>query len=396
MDKKYGAPEEDGTWNGMVGMVKRGEADLAIGPFTITSVRERVVDFTVPYMEDGGGILSRKTDYTPDLMRIFSPFQADIWLATGGMVVVFGLVLFVIMKYDPEHSPPSCMVDQEEGQGLGRVKQRGQLHEDSWNIATSIWTIFGSIMEQGAAKHPRRTSARFVLGCWWVFTILIMSIYTATLAAMLTVTKQPGLIDSIDQVAAATHLTPVTLAGTNWETLFKTAEIGVYKEIGMRMQEGPNVLDVDQALQYVKDGTGVWLYDISQLDYFYRQDCQTLHLAKRVFNANGLGFVLPQQAPFKRAFNRIILKLQEGGFMSMWRKRWWQGEEDCGRSNQGGTSLSQGNQLGTESIGGILLLYGVVVVLAAISMALQRLKATSVCSRITNTSMFHRRQQPPQ
>ena len=100
----------------------------------------------MPYMEDGGSILSRKADPRPDLMRIFSPFSRHIWLATGGMVLVFGLVLFLINKYDPAHlaDPPAA------GQGPGQGQGQGQgLAADTWNMALSVWTIFSSFMEQG-------------------------------------------------------------------------------------------------------------------------------------------------------------------------------------------------------------------------------------------------------
>ena len=77
----------------------------------------------------------------------------------------------------------------------------------------------------------------------------------------------------------------------------------MHKKIGEQMRDGPKVLTTDEALDY--SGTGVFMYDISQLDYLYQQDCETLHLAKRVFNANGLCFVLPQKAPYLHAFNRM-------------------------------------------------------------------------------------------
>ena len=79
----------------------------------------------------------------------------------------------------------------------------------------------------------------------------------------------------------------------------------MHKKIGEQMRDGPKVLTTDEALDYVYSGTGVFMYDISQLDYLYQKDCETLHLAKRVFNANGLGFVLPQKAPYLHAFNRM-------------------------------------------------------------------------------------------
>merc|ERR1711976_402632 len=56
-DGKYGAPTDSGAWTGMVGEVMTGKADMALADLTITSKREKVVDFTVPYMQTGITIL---------------------------------------------------------------------------------------------------------------------------------------------------------------------------------------------------------------------------------------------------------------------------------------------------------------------------------------------------
>ena len=38
-DGKWGSKNEDGSWNGMVGMLHRGEVDMALGPFGVTEAR---------------------------------------------------------------------------------------------------------------------------------------------------------------------------------------------------------------------------------------------------------------------------------------------------------------------------------------------------------------------
>ena len=65
-----------------------------------------------------------------------------------------------------------------------------------------------------------------MLGCWWLFTILIVSIYTASLAALLTVRIQGQTIDSIQDLAASS-LTPLTLNGTSWHTAFRVGSSGL-------------------------------------------------------------------------------------------------------------------------------------------------------------------------
>jgi len=56
-DGRYGARDESGNWNGMIGSVISETADLAVGDITITSGREQAVDFSVPFLQTGITIL---------------------------------------------------------------------------------------------------------------------------------------------------------------------------------------------------------------------------------------------------------------------------------------------------------------------------------------------------
>ena len=52
VDLRWGAVTENGSWNGMIGMVERGEVEVAISSFYMTPSRKEVVDFTVPLLKD--------------------------------------------------------------------------------------------------------------------------------------------------------------------------------------------------------------------------------------------------------------------------------------------------------------------------------------------------------
>ena len=52
-DNAPGAKNENGTWNGLIGDLIEGRADLAIADLTITFEREEVVDFTMQFMNLG-------------------------------------------------------------------------------------------------------------------------------------------------------------------------------------------------------------------------------------------------------------------------------------------------------------------------------------------------------
>ncbi|XP_017917966.1 PREDICTED: glutamate receptor ionotropic, kainate 5 isoform X3 [Capra hircus] len=71
-DGLYGAPEPNGSWTGMVGeLINRQKADLAVAAFTITAEREKVIDFSKPFMTLGISILYRVHMAEP--LRVVQP-----------------------------------------------------------------------------------------------------------------------------------------------------------------------------------------------------------------------------------------------------------------------------------------------------------------------------------
>merc|ERR1719507_2588257 len=66
---KYGQLN-GGTWNGMIGEVIRGTADIALADMTITSKREESVDFTHPFLYIGLGALGYRGAAPRSLQQI--------------------------------------------------------------------------------------------------------------------------------------------------------------------------------------------------------------------------------------------------------------------------------------------------------------------------------------
>jgi ABC-type amino acid transport substrate-binding protein len=62
-DGKYGEPVgPDGAWDGMIGEVQTGEADIAAGPLIATDALRQAVDFTEPFLSLRWSALIRRPD----------------------------------------------------------------------------------------------------------------------------------------------------------------------------------------------------------------------------------------------------------------------------------------------------------------------------------------------
>lgn len=53
---------------------------------------------------------------------------------------------------------------------------------------------------------PKALSTRIIGGIWWFFTLIIISSYTANLAAFLTVERMDSPVDSADDIAKQTKI----------------------------------------------------------------------------------------------------------------------------------------------------------------------------------------------
>lgn len=65
------------------------------------------------------------------------------------------------------------------------------------------------------------TSTRIVSGIWWFFTLIIISSYTANLAAFLTVERMITPIENAEDLASQTDITYGTLDSGSTMTFFR-------------------------------------------------------------------------------------------------------------------------------------------------------------------------------
>lgn len=120
----------------------RQEADLAVAGITITSAREKFVDFTKPFWNLGITILFRKPKAKP--VRLFSfldPFHEDVWVYMIAIYLCVSFMFFVIARLTPYEwcNPYPC--NQEE-----------DIVENQFSVLNSMWLTIGSILQQGNSE----------------------------------------------------------------------------------------------------------------------------------------------------------------------------------------------------------------------------------------------------
>ncbi|XP_013793577.1 glutamate receptor ionotropic, kainate 1-like, partial [Limulus polyphemus] len=166
-------------------------ADIAIGDLTITYEREGVVDFTMPFMNLGISILFRKpAKKVPKLFSFLSPLSLEVWVYMVTAFLGVSIFLFVVARFSPYEwtNPHPCNPDPDT-------------LENQFSLLNTLWFTIGCLMQQGSELIPKAMSTRVVAGIWWFFTLIMVSSYTANLAAFLTVERLVTPIESADDLA---------------------------------------------------------------------------------------------------------------------------------------------------------------------------------------------------
>ncbi len=75
------------------------KADLAVIDLSITSARQKAVDFSMPYMSTGVGILYKKRKPPPpNLFSFLSPLSIDVWIYMSTLYLTISILMFLLAR----------------------------------------------------------------------------------------------------------------------------------------------------------------------------------------------------------------------------------------------------------------------------------------------------------
>ncbi|RWS26385.1 glutamate receptor: ionotropic kainate 3-like protein 2, partial [Leptotrombidium deliense] len=346
-DKAYGSLNETtGDWNGMIGEIIRGEADIAIADLTITSKRETAVDFTLPFMNTGISILFRKpTTKVTTLFSFLSPFSMVVWVYVVGAYVGVSVILFVVGRLSPYEwdNPHPC-------------RQDDQVLENDFSLLNSFWFTIGSLMQQGSDLAPKSMSTRTVAGIWYFFTLIMISSYTANLAAFLTVEKVVYPIESAEDLSMQTEIEYGCVKSGSTCGFFKDSSIPTYKRMWQFMSGRPHVFTRGNAegKSRVSKGGYAFLMESASIEYTVERKCNLTQIGS-LLDSKGYGIATKKDSHYLRPLSQAILQLQESGTLHTLKDRWWKQKRGGGACADDAKKGSSVTELSLGNVGGVFV-----------------------------------------
>ncbi|XP_038648679.1 glutamate receptor ionotropic, delta-2 isoform X2 [Scyliorhinus canicula] len=319
-DHKFGSQQPDGNWNGLIGELAFKRADVGISALTITPERESVVDFTTRYMDYSVGFLLKKAEKTVDMFACLAPFDFSLWACIAGTVILVGLLVYLLNWLNPPRLQ------------MGSVT--------STTLYNSMWFVYGSFVQQGGEVPYTTLATRMMMGVWWLFALIVISSYTANLAAFLTINRIENSIQSLQDLSKQTDIP----YGTVMESaVYEHVRVkgmnpferdNMYAQMWRMINRGngteTSVKDSQEGIQRVKAGNYAFVWDVAVLEYIALNspDCSLFTVGNTLAD-RGYGIALQHGSPYRDIFSQRILELLQHGDLDILKHKWWPKTAQC-------------------------------------------------------------------
>uniref|UniRef100_A0A8C6K9B1 Glutamate ionotropic receptor kainate type subunit 3 n=1 Tax=Nothobranchius furzeri TaxID=105023 RepID=A0A8C6K9B1_NOTFU len=327
-DGKYGSQDDKGQWSGMIRELIEHRADLAVAPLTITYTREKFIDFSKPFMSMGISILYRKPNNTNSgFFSFLNPMTPDIWVYILLAYLGVSCVLFVIARQQC-YKPSPCI------------------------------------------------NSEIIGGIWWFFTLIIISSYTANLAAFLTVERMDSPVDSADDIAKQTKIEYGVVKDGATMAFFKKSKVSTFEKMWAFMSSRPRtslVKSIEDGIQRVLKSDYALITESTTIDYVTRRNCNLTQVGG-IIDSKGYGIGTPLGSPYRDKISIAILSILEDGLLHILKEKWWSGSSCLDEEHR------ETGPMGIQNLGGIFIVLAsglVVSVFVAIAEFVYKLRKTA-------------------
>ncbi|XP_068224362.1 glutamate receptor ionotropic, kainate 2-like [Palaemon carinicauda] len=323
-DGRFGDVEANGSVSGIVGMVANRRAHFGINEITITGgyilvdiipvSRETVTDFSIPYILEGTNLVSKAPTVIDPVFAIFQPFTLKTWLLLIATVIIIGPVTYGVRRCNDSlnnqrnHEMKKALFISPKDFTIRNPKdsshvlpipensifttQRDPSVSGSPRVLNYCFNMFRYLVGQGSVLVEKSLSSRIVFGVWFVFCMVIYSVYSGKLTSFMTIPTYEKPIDSPEDLLDANKdgLVPAVQPSTSNEYFFR-------------------VLTED--IVYMSGNLNTEIRTRQRGRHLF-------HLSREKFQVQGFGIVCQTGAPYIQNVNNELLKISQAGLVNKW------------------------------------------------------------------------------
>ncbi|CAN7981827.1 unnamed protein product, partial [Ixodes pacificus] len=312
---------------------EKTNADLAMADLTITEQRERVVDFTLPFMSTGLAIVTKKGEpmRPGGIWSFFLPLTREVWVY---VILATACTIFVMYIGARLSFREWTLVEDSKGE---------ECMENRFNLFNCFLFVVTTLLHQRITLDPRAPATRVLAGFWYFFTFIILAIIVSNLCESILWEDDGPDYDTAQELLRARGFTYIVVQHGSSQKFLQDSKVPLHQRISSMVERNYRNLptSVGDGLQRVKDEDKVaFVMETASAAYATQEDCNFSRTDPFVFHS-AYGFATPRDSPYRSKLSEGILKLQENGRLQWIEQRWWnpkrfcdsEEEEEGGRDN---------------------------------------------------------------
>ncbi|XP_063719574.1 glutamate receptor 1-like [Symsagittifera roscoffensis] len=333
-DGHYGIPNDNQNWNGMIGELLLGKADFIAADLTINAARSEVVDFTPPFMQIDWGVVYKKPAVTSNFLAYMMPFSNAVWYTIIGSLLVTSSSLYTFAHFNSQDTRLS-------------------------SAAACLYFGLACLFAQGPETYPKSIASRMTAISWWFFSLMMLTLYTASMTSMLTVNKSALPIEKIEDLIDYGELHYAIEPGQATQWAFQSTSYEPFRTMWGDMEsrdtglfgpeDGMSRVRSRSDFAFIRESPYI-AYDLT----FAPCDLEVVYSSQNPNSGSGYGFAFPKGSQIARNFSTAILELIEEGVVAEIHAKWFTTRNQCSEAKKLASNV---DEIGIVEIRGIFITF---------------------------------------
>ncbi|KDR18055.1 glutamate receptor 1 isoform X2 [Zootermopsis nevadensis] len=349
--EQWGRRQLNGSYSGLLGEVMSGQADIALGNLYYTPYYLELIDLTIPYTTECLTFLTPESLTNNSWMTLILPFRPLMWAAVFVALILAGFVFYALANYHIHivstamnlQTNNAIMVQERSKINDSKVihiqEERNKTGDGLYlfsKLENGILYTYGMLLLISLPKFPSDWSLRVLTGWWWIYCILLVVAYRASMTAILANPTPRVTIDTMEQLVD-NHITCGGW-GEEIKQFFLTSLDISGQKIGLKFEV---IYDTDLAVEKVAKGEFAYYENIYFLQYLRvrrqlivkevgtKKDVNTneesggnrnLHIMHDCVIHMPVSIGLQKNSPLKPHMDRFLRRIVEAGLIKKWLK----------------------------------------------------------------------------
>nr|QZH55028.1 ionotropic glutamate receptor 6 [Achelura yunnanensis] len=358
METDYGSYKNDtGKSTGMIQKLREDKAHFVICDFTMNSERKNALDFSMPFMSLGIGIMYKEPrKQPPEMFSFMAVFSKEVWYYMMLIQLGLGLVMIFVGR-----------ISHREWQNIVPCIETPEELTNQFSFANSVWLIIGSVMQQGSEIAPIAVAPRMITSIWWFFTMVMVASYTGTLVAFLTVENNIFPFSHAKELPSKNIPYGAKAKGAT-ASFFEKSTDDVYKKMYKTMAErGGLVANNDEGVKRAENSNFAFFAESTSIEYYGERHCD-LKMVGNLLDSKSYGIGMKKDSIYKKYIDQALLQLKEQNVIQKLKDTWWKEKRGGGKceviQNKEPKQLGLKNMIGSFVVLGVGCVIGLVISIA--------------------------------